>query len=700
MIFYLMKKLKNKVVTFRFSILSIFIILFTCSLLLLISVMYIRISKEMTYISVQLMKQIAANIRHQIIDDAIESAEVTSQSLAQLIQQDILSVEDRQVFLDYTYDLLNTKTLPIVQMIEWGDQQGNYLGQERDFSGGIFTNDIQHFSTESKQTIVYRNSQGEITKTVQTTTAYDPRIRPWYLEAQKEKKMAWSALFTFQYVSTHLLGMAVATPVYSDDGTLKGVVGVGVRLDYLAELLKHIYISKHGKMYIISTKEKKLIATSDIQHQEYLSLSSIDQLENPALADSLNHYLETKRSAFEIKVNHQHYLATFLPLSAHIPGDWVIAVVAPQDDFIGPLKITNFILMGMGLGILVFGIFIIVKFIEKILRPLHLIVSETKRIKLFQLEETHPIQSRIKEIIYMADAIHGMKNGLRSFQKYVPAGLVRQLIEKGEDAKIGGTKKELAILFTDIRNFTTLAEHMDPNQLMAHLCSYFDKLSNVIALNNGTIDKYMGDSIMAFWGAPNAQKSPNEIAARTALSCVRVSNSLNTTWAAQNKPLLMTRIGLHFGEAIVGNLGSSERLNYTAIGDSINMTSRLEATNKVYGTQIIVSESVYQLIKNKFVLRMLDRVILKGKSEPTYLYELIAERGESLPFNVPAYTSTFALGFAAYEQGNWNQAIQYFSECLKVYPEDTVAPIFIARCEQFKKTPPDYWKGTWQLVDK
>jgi adenylate cyclase len=335
-----------------------------------------------------------------------------------------------------------------------------------------------------------------------------------------------------------------------------------------------------------------------------------------------------------------------------------------------------------------------------VVRPLKKITADIVRIKNFDLSGDLRVNSRIKEISYIADALTSMKKGLRTFQRYIPRTLVRQLIETGEDARIGGVKKPLAILFSDIKDFTTIAEQVDPYELTPHICDYFDALSQIIVLNNGTIDKYIGDAIMAFWGAPQHVDEPAIFAARTALRCIARSTELNNQWQMEGKPIFYTRIGIHLGDAIVGNLGSSERINYTAIGDTTNIASRLEGINKFYGTQIIVSDSVYQNIKDHFVLRMIDRVAVKGKQIYTDIYELIAETRDEVSFDLERYMVVFGKGFTAYKNSYWDEAIHHFRKCLEIYPEDTVAQVFINRCMHFKIHPPIAWTGVWQLHEK
>ena len=395
------------------------------------------------------------------------------------------------------------------------------------------------------------------------------------------------------------------------------------------------------------------------------------------------------------------YLASYSALPYFGNQQWLIGAVVPTADFTDDLWRAHIVTMLISLGILLSGVILVSLLISRVVRPLKKITREIRHIKNFHLEENKHIVSHIKEINYIGDALHSMKKGLRTFQRYVPAALVRQLIETGEDARLGGIKVPLAILFSDIKNFTAIAEEVDPDELTPHLCEYFDELSHIIVLNNGTIDKYIGDAIMAFWGAPSTIDDPCIYAAKAALRCIKRSAELNAHWSQTDKPIFYTRMGIHLGDAIVGNIGSAERLSYTAIGDATNTASRLENINKLYGTQIIVSESVYQEIKNYFVLRHVDLVSVKGKHEISNLYELIAETRAEVPYDLENYTQLFDQGFRAYQHSKWDEAIRLFKECLKINHKDTLALVFIQRCEKFKITPPDTaWDGIWHMGEK
>jgi len=284
----------------------------------------------------------------------------------------------------------------------------------------------------------------------------------------------------------------------------------------------------------------------------------------------------------------------------------------------------------MTMGFTLIGLFmsalIISYFVNRIVKPIKMLAAETEQIKQFNLDGNSRVVSRIKEVMLLKSAIDAMKKGLRHFQRYVPKVLVQQLIALGPNAHIDGEKKQLAVFFSDIENFTSIAETMEPQQLIRQLGEYFEALTQIIILENGTIDKYIGDSIMAFWGAPLVDDAGAIHAARAALRCQEKLISLNAKWRQLGLSPLQTRMGIHLGDAIVGNLGSSERWNYTAIGDTVNIASRLEGLNKAFHSQIVVSDKVYEQTKAIFTFKLLGSVALKGRSEKIVVYELLGEK--------------------------------------------------------------------------
>jgi class 3 adenylate cyclase len=330
---------------------------------------------------------------------------------------------------------------------------------------------------------------------------------------------------------------------------------------------------------------------------------------------------------------------------------------------------------------------------REITTPIDALVLETEKIRGFDLDGPPPRDARLREIQKLVSAITSMKVGLRAFKKYVPAQLVRQLMETGEEAHINGQRRELTLLFSDIADFTSIAEHLRPRELTAQLSEYFEAATQIIMDEKGTVDKFIGDAVMAFWGAPLPLQGHALHACRAALRLQRRIGELNGRWIAQGKPVFHTRIGLNSGEVIVGNMGSEQRLNYTAVGDPVNLASRLEGINKSYKTRIILSQHTFELCKSGIEARILDFATVKGKAEVLTLYELLAEKGDISSAD-QEFARRFTNAVLLYREKDWDRAIEQFQRLARERPDDFPTILFLRRCHSYKANPPPAdWSG-------
>ena len=273
------------------------------------------------------------------------------------------------------------------------------------------------------------------------------------------------------------------------------------------------------------------------------------------------------------------------------------------------------------------------------------------------------------------------------------------MIQNNQDAEIGGKRQTLTLLFSDIENFTGITEQTDPEEMINRLYVYFSLLAHTITDNKGTIDKYIGDSIMAFWGAPVDidVKTHARLACQSALVCQMQGFNLSNTWKREGKPAFRTRFGIHTGEVVVGNMGSDERINYTVLGDNVNLASRLEGLNKYYGTEIIVSSATHNLVKDEFEFRVLDKITVKGKTQPIFIYELLAEK-DKLDHNVLRAYRVYEAGFKCYLNGDWDGCVKYMADVIRSL-NDPAAKVLKERAENFKANPPAKWTGVY-VYDK
>jgi adenylate cyclase len=286
----------------------------------------------------------------------------------------------------------------------------------------------------------------------------------------------------------------------------------------------------------------------------------------------------------------------------------------------------------------------------------------------------------------------------QAFGQYVSPALVEAITAHPEQLRLGGETVEVTILFADLAGFTGLSETMGPEDLIYLLNEYFSAMTQIILENQGTLDKYIGDAIMAFWGAPLPLDDHASRACTAALQMQAAMARLQEDRQNLGQPRLASRVGVHSGRVIAGNVGSKYRFDYTVIGDAVNLASRLEGLNKFYGTEIIASESTRQCLASLFLWRELDQVRVKGRVQPVTIYELL---GPDAPEGPPPWLGLFEAGRAAYLERRWNEAESRFQGVLSLRPDDPPARLYLERCRAFRQQPPPPdWCGVFILDSK
>lgn len=283
-----------------------------------------------------------------------------------------------------------------------------------------------------------------------------------------------------------------------------------------------------------------------------------------------------------------------------------------------------------------------------------------------------------------------------AFGHYVNKDVVKQIIKDPNMLELGGSKKEITVFFSDIEGFTTLSEKMEPVELVGFLNEYLKEMTEIILTHEGTLDKYEGDAVMAFWGAPIPQKDHAIKACTAALDNQKKLAELREEWKKEGKPEVHVRIGINTGEAVVGNMGSENRFDYTAMGDNVNLGSRLEGINKQYGTNLIISEQTYEIVKDEFVCRELDLIRVKGKSHPVRIFELVAKKGE-VTDDIKKRNAQFESALKDYRSKAFLAARDKFKEI----KDDKASEVYAERCDAFMKNPPEEgWDGVWTFTTK
>jgi adenylate cyclase len=300
-----------------------------------------------------------------------------------------------------------------------------------------------------------------------------------------------------------------------------------------------------------------------------------------------------------------------------------ILLLAAEGDFVQDVRTLQF--NGLVLAIIAGAAFIPIVWIfgSEMSRSLKGITAEAAKLQKLAEPAPSPVVSRIREIHELGSTVNLAQRTIQSFARFVPKEIVRGLMDNSISTELGGVREEVTVVFTDVRDFATIAESADPDVLMRQMSRYFSVLTEAFLAEGGTVDKFIGDAVMVFWNAPNPQPDHIQRACRAVLSGRMACEELNAQFEADGLPPLVTRFGIHVGEAVVGNLGSTERMNYTALGNTVNLAARLEGLNKQFGTAVIVSEGIYLRAQHLFQFRPLESVIAKGMTKGTRIFELV-----------------------------------------------------------------------------
>lgn len=539
---------------------------------------------------------------------------------------------------------------------------------------------IWKFLNSSRQTIGSRKED---------FTGYDPRIRPWFINAINEHK----SIKTDPYYFTNVKQMGL-TISHTIEGDVNGVLGADILmsqmttfLDGLKENYNEEILIFNKDMYITAgykgnSNNKSLVPMSDIDSD----LIKIFQtyIEENGISDDMNININTQNYKYLVKVK---------ALPEKYSNNEYLFIAVKETDVILPIietvkksSLISIIVMFLSLPVFLF-------IARRISAPINKLVLEANKISNFDLKHDIVIKTRIKEISRLTKEMASMKRGLRLFNRYVPSQLVKALMMSGEDAQIGGTLKDMTVLFTDIEDFTSISEITAPEELMLRLSSYLSLLSTIICRNRGTVDKFIGDSVMAFWNAPVDDDNHIINACYTALEIQRKVRKLNNYWQKISRPPFKTRIGIHSGNVIVGNMGSKDRMNYTVLGDVVNTSNRLESINKCYGTEIIIGEIVAMQLTDNFVIRPLEKVIVKGKSVPETIYELIGMK-ENISHDQYLMSEITGEAFLLYHDQRWEEAVEMFEKVLILSPNDITTNAHIESCRENIIDPPGIgWDG-------
>jgi adenylate cyclase len=461
----------------------------------------------------------------------------------------------------------------------------------------------------------------------------------------------------------------------------QGVLAVIIEYTRLAHFLAQLEVGRTGTAFIFDGSGA-LVAAPDKEADELHPARSQEALLPVAQSALARAGDDGRKNAWRntLTFGNADYEVALTPLP--FPG-WSLATVIPEAEFLGPVETTlHRLIIGLTLGALLAALLSAVLARSLIAAPLTRVVGEIRHVEAFALEQVRRHPSRLAEIASLSGAIAEMAQGLSAFRKFIPADLVRSLLRQGVEAKPGGAVQELTVMFIDIAGFTGLSERMG-DRVVPLLSEYLNLLTEAIAAHGGTIDKFIGDAVMAFWGAPTEQQDHALLCCRAALACHRAIARSGLV-DDQDKPLQI-RLGINSGRMLVGNIGSELRLNYTVIGDAVNVGSRLEGANKSYGTEILIGEQTHCLARSGIVTREVDSIAVYGREEGFPVYELVGLASEAeAERDRTSWIAHYEQGLANYRSRNFSAAILDFEAVLQARGHDGPSEVMLERCGKLR----------------
>jgi adenylate cyclase len=541
-----------------------------------------------------------------------------------------------------------------------------------------------------------------------TPSDYEATAQPWYQRAVAENGPGWSMLSHLPYRDR--VAIVTSTPIVINLD-FAGVVAVVVELERLSQFLAGLQVGRTGTVVILNRNGQVVAsaAAAALKQQRQGEMPELGTLarDHPMLASadallqggslSLAGLRETRQLQITGPADGKNYFVTFSPLNF---SNWVVATVIPASDFLASIERSAMLLLIAlaALTLIIAGIAILAAN-RLVTAPLLRIAGQLKHIEDFRLDRVIRLASPLRELDDLSGVLLQMSRGMASFQKYMPTELVRTLVSQGVEARPGGHQQTLTVMFTDLAGYTGISEQLGDG-VVAVLAEYLEAVSTAVLNRGGTIDKFIGDGVMAFWGAPVPSERHAVDACAAALECQRLLALQRSEAERCGATPLRMRVGINTGRMLVGNIGSSERLSYTVIGDPVNVASRLEPLGKIYGVDIIIGEDTSIAAGDAIIVRRLDRVAVYGRTQGLAIYELLA-MAEDAGAEIPGWIGTYEAGLTAYEERCWREAVKLFEATAACRGGDRPSEILLERCRACLVDPqPDDWSPISILESK
>jgi adenylate cyclase len=544
---------------------------------------------------------------------------------------------------------------------------------------------------------------------------YEPRSRAWYvgLKDVPDEEVFWTEPYIF--FTTKDLGIT-ASVKWHDRG-LEYVFAADILLTSITDFTRRdtTQLSKYSQTAVY-TKDWRVVGLP--RHQKYQDQESvrralllrIDEIQIPELHAAVNMtrrhqeigktIKESGKVIFSYESQGETWWAGVTSYPLGKKRQLRIGILVPNNDLLEGITQLRLHILVATLVTLLAALAYSFLLARSYSRPLEALAAQSRRIRDLDFQADEKIGANLHEFKQLEEAQAQSLAALQSFSRYVPLEIVKELMAKGEVARIGGHSEILTVLFSDIAGFTNISEAMSPEALTNHLAGYFQAMIDALHHHGATVDKIVGDAIVAFWGAPTPMPDHADRGMQAVLECRSTLEDLNQTWRAQGLPALPTRFGLATGPVVVGNMGARTRLAYTVLGDTVNLASRLEGLNKVYGTGVLVDLGTQESCGDRYAWRHLDRIVVAGKTQATDIFEVLGEAGKVPPGKLAA-ARRYEAAWDRYRSGDFSQALEVLAGFEAEFGSDAAVARLRQVCEAYCNQPPGKdWDGISRMMTK
>jgi adenylate cyclase len=455
---------------------------------------------------------------------------------------------------------------------------------------------------------------------------YDARKRGWYRDTMQSDRALVSSPYASFSIGTPMI--TLSAPLH---GPARGVIAADLKLDRFSDLVQAQRPGEHGTAIIfdafgvlVAHPDFARLAAEARARPWHPQLPDVGEIRSGLVGTIMRKWEGSDRYEGSFRAaDGRDYLYRLRKFSQSDAFSGYSLLLAAEDDF--AQNVRNLQIRGIIIALVAGGCFVPAAWIfgSRMSTSLKRITAQASRLRRLAAPDDVPVTSRVAEIHELGGVMTVAQRSIWSFARFVPKDIVKGIIDGSISTELGGVRQEVTILFTDVTNFTGIAEAADPDRLMRQTSRHFAALTQAFLAEGGTVDKFIGDSVMVFWNAPHSQKDHVARACRAAIAARAASDALNEEFKAEGLPPFAVRIGLHCGVAVVGNVGSAERMNYTALGNSVNLAARLEGLNKQYGTTILVSDAVRERVEHCFRFNAVASVVAKGMTAETRVWELV-----------------------------------------------------------------------------